>query len=98
MSQTDAVRFLDAIETDEAFAQQLETLKDTPDQVLDAVRARGYDVDSDDVRDAFLERYGNDLTEEQLAAIAGGVNTDLVLGVFTGVGGVAVVSIVAAFI
>jgi predicted ribosomally synthesized peptide with nif11-like leader len=72
VSQTDAGRFLDGIETDEAFAQQLEALKDTPDQVLDAERARGYDVDPDDVRDAFLERYSNDLTQEQFDAIAGG--------------------------
>ena len=74
MSHTDAVRFLDVVETDEAFAQQLETLKDTPDQALEAVRARGFDVDPDDVREAFVERYGADLTEEQLAAIAGGVS------------------------
>ena len=74
MSHTDAVRFLDAVETDEAFAQQLEALRDTPDQALDAVRARGFDVDPDEVREAFVERYGADLTEEQLAAIAGGAN------------------------
>ena len=76
MSHTDAVRFLDAVETDEAFAQQLEALKDTPDQALDAVRARGFDVDPDEVREAFVERYGADLTEEQLAAIAGGLSTE----------------------
>jgi hypothetical protein len=59
------------------------------------VRARGYDVDSDDVRDAFLERYGNDLTEEQLAAIAGGINTDdFIQGVVWGAG--SVVSFAAA--
>ena len=74
MSHTDAVRFLDAVEADEAFAQQLEALRDTPDQVLDAVRARGFDVDPDEVREVFLERYGADLTEEQLAAIAGGLS------------------------
>ena len=77
MSHTDAVRFLDAVETDEAFAQQLEALRDTPDQALDAVRARGFDVDPDEVREAFVERYGADLTEEQLAAIAGGISTDM---------------------
>ena len=83
MSHADAVRFLDAVEADEAFAQQLEALKDTPDQVLDAVRARGFDVDPDEVREAFVERYGADLTEEQLAAIAGGLSTDdwIALGV-----------------
>ena len=83
MSHADAVRFLDAVETDEAFAQQLEALRDTPDQALDAVRARGFDVDPDEVREAFVERYGADLTEEQLAAIAGGASTEdwIALGV-----------------
>jgi len=76
MSHADAVRFLDAVEADEAFAQQLEALRDTPDQALDAVRARGFDVDPDEVREVFVERYGADLTEEQLAAIAGGISTE----------------------
>ena len=99
MSHTDAVRFLDAVEADEAFAQQLEALRDTPDQVLDAVRARGFDVDPDEVREAFLERYGADLTEEQLAAIAGGLpdtgEVRVVVGLTVGVG---VATLVAAAI
>ena len=99
MSHTDAVRFLDAVETDEAFAQQLEALRDTPDQALDAVRARGFDVDPDEVREAFLERYGADLTEEQLAAIAGGLpdtgEVRVVVGLTVGVG---VATLVAAAI
>jgi len=74
MSHTDATKFLDAIETDETFARELEALKDAPDQLLDAARARGFVLEPGEVRDAFLERYGDDLTDEQLAAIAGGGN------------------------
>ena len=85
MSHADAVRFLDAVETDEAFAQQLEALRDTPDQALDAVRARGFDVDPDEVREAFVERYGADLTEEQLAAIAGGLSAESFYATFSSV-------------
>ena len=96
MSHTDAVRFLDAVETDEAFAQQLEALRDTPDQVLDAVRARGFDVDPDEVREAFLERYGADLTEEQLAAIAGGLSTESWILVAQFGPGVATLAVVTA--
>ena len=72
MSQGEAVRFIDAVEADEVFAQQLEALKESPEQVLALVRAGGFVVEPDEVRDALLERYGSELNEEQLAAIAGG--------------------------
>ena len=98
MSHTDAVRFLDAVETDEAFAQQLEALRDTPDQALDAVRARGFDVDPDEVREAFLERYGADLTEEQLAAIAGGLSTEMWITLGVSASGGVVVGVALAAI
>jgi len=74
MSHADAMRFLDEVETDEAFAQQLESMGTDPEQALTVVRARGFDVDPAEIRDAFLERHGDDLSDEQLAALAGGVD------------------------
>lgn len=75
MSKSEAVRFIDAVEADEVLARQVEALQESPEQVLDLVRASGFDVGAEEVREAFLERYGSELTEEQLAAIAGGLTT-----------------------
>jgi len=102
MSLSDAARFIDAIETDETFAQQLEVLKESPEQVLDAVRSRGFDVEPEEIRTAFLERYGDELTEEQLAAIAGGARRgahgDPAFAIATAaISGVGLVAIAASF-
>jgi predicted ribosomally synthesized peptide with nif11-like leader len=73
MSLVDATLFIDRIVDDDAFAQELSELLDNPTNVVVAVRNAGYDVTVDEVRDVFLERFGDVLPEEELAAIAGGI-------------------------
>lgn len=94
MSQSDAARFIDLVEADDAFAQELDALKEHPEQLLAVVPSRGFDVDPDEIRDAFLERIGDDLTAEQFAAVAGGfdhrgggISPDTVDGVALAIGG-----------
>ena len=73
MSLVDATLFIDRIVVDDEFAQELSELLDNPTDVVFAVRNAGYDVTVDEVRDVFLERFGDVLPEEELAAIAGGI-------------------------
>ena len=75
MSVEQAEAFMDRVESDEAFAAELESLKDDQAAVQAAVVAAGFDATPEEIRDAFVDRFGDQLTEEELAAIAGGVDT-----------------------
>jgi hypothetical protein len=66
MSATDAEAFL------EKFAAELEAINDDPGAVLLKARAAGYDVTQQEVVDAIRERYGAELTPEQLDQITAG--------------------------
>ena len=72
MSVEQAEAFMNRVESDEAFAAELESLKDDQPAVQAAVVAAGFDATTDEIRDAFVDRFGDQLTEEQLAAVAGG--------------------------
>jgi predicted ribosomally synthesized peptide with nif11-like leader len=89
MSQAAAQAFLDRLEQDETFTAELERLKDDPPAVLALIQAEGFDVTNTEIRDAFVDRYGAQLSPEQLDEIAAGA--DLVaIGVGAGVGGLVV--------
>ena len=81
MSQAQAVAFLDRVENDDDLAKELESLKDDPPAVLDTVRAAGFDATPDEIKDVFLERYGAELTQEQMDQIAAGSDPAVVWGV-----------------
>ena len=76
MSVEQAEAFMDRVESDEAFAAELETMSDDQAAVQAAVVAAGFDATPEEIRNAFVDRFGDQLTEEQLAAIAGGVSDD----------------------
>jgi predicted ribosomally synthesized peptide with nif11-like leader len=76
MSVEQAEAFMNRVEFDEAFAAELESLKDDQAAVQAAVVAAGFDATPEEIRDAFVGQFGDQLTEEQLAAIAGGVSDD----------------------
>lgn len=99
MSMTDAVAFIERAETDKEFAADLETAKGDQQAVLAKVRGYGYDVSEEEVIDAFTERYGVELTPEQLEAIAGGYDgIDVASAVAVGAAtGITVVAVTAAF-
>jgi hypothetical protein len=74
VSATDATALLDRIEHDAQLAAELEALRADPQAVLASARVRGFDVSPDEVRVALLERYGDELPPEILAAISAGTD------------------------
>jgi predicted ribosomally synthesized peptide with nif11-like leader len=97
MSATAAGEFLDRLEEDEAFASELEAVKSQPDVVIGKVHAAGYDATPDEILNAFSERYGFELTPEQLDQIAAGADPGLIAGATIGaVAGAALVVAICA--
>jgi predicted ribosomally synthesized peptide with nif11-like leader len=95
MSQADAVAFIERAESDESFAKELESVKDNPSAVLEKVHTAGFYATPEEIREAFMDRYGVELTQEQLDQIAAGSDEDAILvGGF--VGALGVVALVAA--
>jgi predicted ribosomally synthesized peptide with nif11-like leader len=85
MSQEQAVAFLDRVESDEDFAKELESLREDPPAVVERVHAAGFDAAPEEIREAFLERYGAELTQEQLDQIAAGTDPAVIAGTVVGV-------------
>ena len=73
MTMQQAEAFIARVQEDSEFADRLAALKDDPAAAQALVAAEGFDATPDEVREAFLEAFGAELSEEQLAAIAGGV-------------------------
>jgi predicted ribosomally synthesized peptide with nif11-like leader len=86
MSVEQAEAFVERLESDPAFADRLAALKESPEQVMELVRAEGFDATPEEIRDVFLEHFGSELDEDQLAAIAGGLSNEQVGNIVTGVG------------
>jgi predicted ribosomally synthesized peptide with nif11-like leader len=85
------------LETDEAFATALAELREDPVAVQAAIKDAGYLVTPEEARTAFLERFGSMLTEEQLAAVAGGLDEGAAIGISAGVvGGVLVIGLASS--
>jgi hypothetical protein len=66
------------MELDEDFANRVKGAGG-PDASISMVRSEGFDVTPEDMRDAVLDRFGDQLTEEQLNAIAAGVDSEVVI-------------------
>ncbi len=80
MTNSAAAAALDRIESDEAFAERV---KDAggPEASIELLKSEGFDVSENDMRDAAIDRYGDQLTTEQLDALAAGVSDhDLFIG------------------
>ena len=95
MSQDAATAFLDKVESDEEFAQELAALREDPSAVQSRMRAAGFDAEPEEVRAAFLERYGAELTPEQLDQVAAGAD-DVAMQAVAGTVGVGVLIGLAA--
>lgn len=96
MTQEATAALFARLDTDEAFASSLADLRNDPAAVQAAIKDAGYDVTPEEVRAAFLERYGSELTEEQLAAVAGGIDEGAAIGISAGAVGAVVVLGLAA--
>lgn len=92
MSTQEADRFIARIDADPAFLAHIESLGSDSNAVFEYVRSEGFDCTPDEIKDAFFETYGSQLSAEQLEAIAGGLsdNQAIAIGVGGGVGAIAV--------
>jgi predicted ribosomally synthesized peptide with nif11-like leader len=84
MVGTGARAVLDRMEADEAFGERIRGAG-SPEAALALLRAEGFEATADEMRDAALDRYGNELDEEQLDALAAGADVDAItLGLTAG--------------
>jgi len=94
MSMESAVAFVERVDSDEPFARELEEIRANPEAVRAKVAEAGFDATPDEIRQALLDHYGAELTQEQLDAIAAGtdpgtiaagvVGTTILVGVLAG--------------
>jgi predicted ribosomally synthesized peptide with nif11-like leader len=89
MTGSTAQALIERMLADEEFAGRIDAVKHDPEAVRALIAEAGYDVTPDEMREAFLEHFGDQLDEEQLALVAGGLsaemeNTLIVGGVVTG--------------
>lgn len=90
MSMSAAQAFLDRVEDDDALTTSLEALRGDPAAIQHALRQAGFDAEPEEIKVAFLARYGSELSPEQLETIAAGFDTEgAMIGAFAGVGLVA---------
>jgi predicted ribosomally synthesized peptide with nif11-like leader len=76
MSAAQAAAFLERVEGDGKLAADLDALKDDPPALLARVRDEGFDADPAEIRAAFVHRYGDQLSPEQLDTLAAGVDAE----------------------
>ncbi len=73
MSIEAANAVLDRLDTDEAFAERL-IQSGGPEQAVPLLAAEGFDVTPQEMRDALLDHFGDQLTPEQLDQVAAGMS------------------------
>jgi nitrogen fixation uncharacterized protein len=77
MSVQGANEALDRLEHDEVLTAELDDVaKDDPEGVLTRLHAEGFDFTAEEMREAALDRYGSQLSPEQLDEIAAGGDID----------------------
>lgn len=99
MTNDGAQQVLERLESDAEFGERVKSTgtEGGPDAAIALLHSEGYDVTAGDMRDAFLDRFGDELSPEQLDAVAG-VTREQVSGMLItfGVGLVATVAAAAA--
>ena len=96
MSIQQAEAFMARVQKDPAFAERLAAVKDDPAAARALVAAEGFDATPEEMREAFLEAFGSELSEEELAAIAGGLSTgEIVATTLVSAGGVSAAAAMA---
>ncbi|MGH9224757.1 MAG: hypothetical protein ACRD2W_13500 [Acidimicrobiales bacterium] len=71
MSASAAEAALHRMETDEDFAARVRDAGGAAASIA-VLQAEGFDTTPEEMRDALVDRFGDSMTEEQLAALAGG--------------------------
>ena len=97
MTMQQAEAFVARVQEDPEFAERLSALRGDPAAAQALVVAEGFDATPEEIRAAFVEALGAELSEEQLAAIAGGANDELLYGLLGANMAVLTVGAAAAF-
>lgn len=84
MANTNVEELLDRIEADPDLATRMKEAA-SPEAIQEVLRSEGFDVTGEAVRDAALDRWSDQLSPEELDAIAGGMDTGVTLAL-AGVG------------
>jgi predicted ribosomally synthesized peptide with nif11-like leader len=71
MTLASAQAAIDRMEVDEDFTTRVQDAGG-PEASIAVLRSEGFDVTPSDMRDVFLDRFGDELTQEQLDAVAAG--------------------------
>jgi predicted ribosomally synthesized peptide with nif11-like leader len=71
MTVASAQAAIDRMEADEVFANRVKDAG-SPEASIAVLRSEGFDVTPGDMRDAMLDQFGDQLTQEQLDAVAAG--------------------------
>lgn len=87
MTIEEADRFIADIRSNPAAFEGLEELARSGDTVAvyEQVRSMGYDATQTEISEAFLEYVSDELDENQLAAVAGGLSDGAAIGIGAGV-------------
>ena len=90
MSEYAAQQFIWDLATDGILAEEFAARRSDPEAVKALLAEKGYNATPEEIKDVFFEAYGQMLSEEQLAAVAGGISDAelaavIGIGVFAGV-------------
>jgi len=96
MSLEQAEAFLARVQSDDDFAAKLGELREDPAAVQAFIADAGFEASPEEIKDVVLESFGDELSEEQLASIAGGLSVAENAGIAIGAGAVVVAAAVTA--
>ena len=100
MSDQEATRFIDDLQTDVEFLTEMSKLKGNPDAAFNAVISRGYDVTKEEITEAYLEFASSNLSDNELNAVAAGLSDAATIGIAVGgaAGGMAAAAITTGIV
>ena len=87
MSEKEADRFIETLQRNDQFAEQLMTLRDDPQALFAEVQRHGFAFEPEEIKAAFLESYSDGMSEELLEQIAGGVTDQKNIAIGLGTAG-----------
>lgn len=72
MSKSEIERFIGDLKSDEALRTELSSKASGIGSVVEFANSKGYDISADEARDYLKEQTGQELSDDELEALAGG--------------------------
>lgn len=76
MSESEATRFFNQLESDTALQEEIGRFPAIPEKIYSVIVARGFDCTVDELREAFVEYAAQHLDENQLGNLSAGISKD----------------------